>query len=381
MAYFGLCTFVTLPAKGQLIVDEFLDNESTAAMSMSVFADDAILGGEREVDNSNNSSSVSNSEGQFIAVMDFFNSVRFVYDGTDGSVSEFMHEGLGGLDLAATSDAFLINGVLPLLSGVTIDIAFYTDANNASYVRRTVGTPLDPIDLIVPFTSFDVLLGEGVDFSNVGAIEIVVSSNGQTQVFIDGFGFNDTPLPVELSSFTALEDGGDVLLQWETASELNNAGFFVEHRTPNQPDFDEVDYVEGQGTTDVSQSYTYRLPVSTPGMHQFRLKQVDFDGTFEYSPVAHLTVEVGGKYQLTSAYPNPFNPQSTFSLVVQKNQHVRVVLHDILGRQVAILHDALLAGQMTHTFVIDGTGLPSGTYVYSVQGESFNASSTVLLVK
>ena len=373
--------FTFNPVQAQVLVDDFTDDHATPAFGTSTATDLAILGGEREVDNTTNSFSVQSSDGQFSAVMNFFESVRFVYDGTDESVEMFNHEGLGSLDLAATSDAFIITDIWPTGSGVAVDVALYTDATRASYATRVIGTPLDPVDLVIPFTTFMPLIGEGVDFSNVGAIELVVRSQGQTLVSFDRFGFNDTPLPVELVHFTALQDGQDLLLQWETKSELNNAGFFIEHEPPGEQGFAEVAFVEGRGTTDERQLYSYRMDVIENGHHTFRLRQVDFDGTTEYSAPVSIDVVLVQSYSLSGAYPNPFNPYSTFELSVQRDQAVRVTLHDIMGREVSVLFDGQMQQNAQRVVEINGTGLPSGTYIYRVVGEFFQTSGRVLLVK
>ena len=369
------------PVQAQVLIDDFTDDHVIPAFATSLANDITILGGEREVDNSTNSFTVQNSDGQFTAVMNFFESVRFVYDGTDESVEMFNHVGLGSLDLAATSDAFIVNDIWPAGSGVTVDVALYTDASSASFASRVIGTPLDPVDIVIPFTTFSPLLGEGVDFSNVGAIEIVVRSNGQTVVSLNSFGFNDTPLPVELVAFSVLQDQHDLLLQWETKSELNNAGFYVEHQGPDATAFAEVGFVPGYGTTDVHQFYTYRIAGGEGGRHTFRLRQVDFDGTVDYSEPVSIDVALEQPYALSNPYPNPFNPRSTFELAVLRDQAVRVTLHDIMGREVAVLFNGRMQQNTSRHVEIDGTGLSSGTYIYRVVGEFFQTSGRVLLVK
>jgi len=372
---------LTVPATAQLIIDDFDDEHSTPAMSINIATDSAILGGEREVDNTNNSVETSNGNSELLATLSFFNSVRLVYDGSDGDTENIDYEGLGGLDLAATSDALVINGVQTLQASVTIDIALYTAEGQSSFVQRTLDAFLEPVNLIVPFSEFGILDGEGADLSSIGAIEIVVTGNGGTIFIVNSFGFSDTPLPVELTAFTAVEDETDVTLFWETASELNNAGFYVEHLRPEFGDYEQIGFVEGHGTIGTAQFYRYQVQGLSAGIHRFRLKQVDFDGAFEYSPIVEISVRLGSAYQLSKAYPNPFNPQSTFRLTVSRDQEVHITLHDLLGKEVGLIHSGLMAGQQEQYFVIDGSGLPSGTYLYRVNGEFFSTSGRVLLVK
>ena len=206
--------------------------------------------------------------------------------------------------------------------------------------------------------------------------------------FIDGYSdydynfgvaFADADLPVELVSFDAHTDGHDVLLRWETAGETNNAGFEVERQEGQA--WRPLGFIEGRGTTTAPQAYTFRAAGLTPGMHRFRLRQVDYDGAFEYSPEVEASVAVPGLFQLTAAYPNPFNPEAAFTLAVQTAQRVHVAVFDVLGRLVAVLHDGLLAAGAAHRFTVGGTGLPGGTYLLGVEGETFRASQHLVLVK
>src|SRR5690606_5185300 len=196
----------------------------------------------------------------------------------------------------------------------------------------------------------------------------------------------DTPLPVELVSFTATADGEAVVLRWETASETNNAGFEVEHAAvetrrgaslPWQP----LAFVEGAGTTAEPQRYTYRVYDLAPGEHAFRLRQVDYDGASSYSPRVEVRVEMTEAYRFAAVYPNPFNPEARFSLAVREAQRVRVAVYDLLGRRVLVLHDGPLAAGTPHPFRIDGSRLASGTYVVRAEGERFAASQPVTLLK
>ncbi|MBX2821297.1 MAG: T9SS type A sorting domain-containing protein [Rhodothermaceae bacterium] len=379
IALFSL--LLTVPATAQLIIDDFDDEHSTPAMSINIATDAAILGGEREVDNTNNSVETSNGNSELIATLSFFNSVRLVYDGSDGDTENIDYEGLDGLDLASTSDALVISGVQTLQASVTIDIALYTTEGHSSFVQQTLDAFLEPVNLTVPFSEFSVLEGDGADLSSIGAIEIVVTGNGGTIFIVNSLGFSDTPLPVELTAFTAVENETDVTLSWETASELNNAGFYIEHLRPQSSDYEQIGFVEGQGTIDTAQYYRYLVQGLAAGVHRFRLKQVDFDGTFEYSPVVEISVRLASTYHLSNAYPNPFNPQSAFTLTVSRDQEVRITLHDLLGKEVGLIHSGLMEGQQEQQFLIDGSGLPSGTYLYRVSGEFFSASGRVLLVK
>ena len=187
-------------------------------------------------------------------------------------------------------------------------------------------------------------------------------------------------LPVELVSFDALLDGRSTMLKWETASETNNAGFEVQHRFADG-DFAPVGWVEGHGTTEQPQAYRYGIGGLEPGTHRFRLKQIDFDGAFEYSPEVEVTVEMVEAFFLRAPYPNPFNPETTIQFGVRTSQQVEVAIYDMLGRQVRTLYQGRPPAGVTQILRFDGSSLQSGTYLVRVLGETFQRTQTVTLLK
>ena len=140
-------------------------------------------------------------------------------------------------------------------------------------------------------------------------------------------------------------------------------------------------FVEGNGSTTEEQSYTCEVINSNVGTHILRLKQIDFDGAFEYSPEVEATIELIGTHQLSSAYPNPFNPQSQFRLAVAQDQHVTATLYNALGRRVSVLFNGQIEAQTARVVAIDGEALPSGTYFIRVSGETFVDALQVTLAK
>ncbi|MEM1128197.1 MAG: T9SS type A sorting domain-containing protein, partial [Bacteroidota bacterium] len=184
-------------------------------------------------------------------------------------------------------------------------------------------------------------------------------------------------LPVELTAFDALLMDRDVILRWETATETVNAGFEVQMQTEADQAFEawtNLSFVEGRGTTAEAQAYEHRVTDLAPGLYRFRLKQVDFDGTFEYHPEVEVTVESPETFMLSSAYPNPFNPQTTFTLALQSAQNVTVEVYNTLGQRVAQLYDGRLEANRTHQFTFEARDLASGLYILSVRGDRFAQS-------
>lgn len=194
-------------------------------------------------------------------------------------------------------------------------------------------------------------------------------------------------LPVEMTSFEAVLDGDAVLLGWQTASETNNAGFEVQRRAGAETlhatslPWDALGFIEGHGTTERPHTYHYRVDGLAPGRHVFRLKQIDFDGTFAYSPEVEVFVEMAERFVVEAVYPNPFNPQAQFRFAVQRAQPVRVALYDVLGRPVRTLYEGMPQTGHLHTVRIDGSGLPSGAYVVRIVGQTFAHAQIVTLLK
>ena len=186
-------------------------------------------------------------------------------------------------------------------------------------------------------------------------------------------------IPVELVSFDAQVNGSDVVLNWETSSETNNAGFEVQMMQGE--DWNVLGFVEGNGTTTETQTYSFTANGIDVGTHSFRLKQIDFDGAFEYSPEVEATIEVVGTHQLSNAYPNPFNPQSQFNLAVARDQRVTAELYNVLGQRVATLFDGSVEANRTQVVQIEGADLASGVYVVRITGETFSDVLRVTLTK
>ena len=188
------------------------------------------------------------------------------------------------------------------------------------------------------------------------------------------------PLPVELVSFTARADGEAVRLNWQTASEVGNAGFELQHSRDGHR-WQAIGWQEGAGTTTAPQHYQAHLSELAPGTHHFRLRQVDVDGRARLSRVVELQVGMPTAYQLSAAYPNPFNPQTQLTLTVAQPQRVRAAVYDVRGREVAVLLDEEVAAQTGVPLVLVAADQPSGVYFIRVTGETFAETRRVVLMK
>ena len=188
-----------------------------------------------------------------------------------------------------------------------------------------------------------------------------------------------TPVPVELTSFTASVIGNSVNLVWETASELNNSGFSVE-RTSANSEYTEVGFVPGFGTTTEAKSYSFSDQNLQNGIYLYRLKQIDFDGTFEYSEEIEVEVITPASFSLDQNYPNPFNPSTRIKYSVPESGNIRLSVYNTVGEEVAVLVNGFSqAGSFDVTF--DASNLSTGVYLYKLQSANSVQTKKMMLLK
>lgn len=190
-------------------------------------------------------------------------------------------------------------------------------------------------------------------------------------ILATGLATKEESLPVELTAFDGLVVGGGVQLRWATASETNNAGFAVEHAEGASEAWDEQAFVAGHGTTAEAQRYVFTLGNLAPGTHRFRLRQTDFDGAFDYSPVVEVEIGIDTRFAVGAPAPNPFRDSATLPVTVQRTQHLDAHLYDALGRRVATLFSGTVEGGQTTRILVDGAGLAPGLYLLRLEGEVF----------
>jgi PKD repeat protein len=192
--------------------------------------------------------------------------------------------------------------------------------------------------------------------------------------------FGVEPIPVELTSFNASVIGGSVVLKWETATEMNNKGFYVERKQKyNETDFAGIHFIEGKGTTTEKNSYSF-IDVVNEGVYVYRLKQVDFDGTTSYSNEVEVDLASPLTYSLGQNYPNPFNPSTSISYSIEKDGMVNLSIYNMLGEKIAVLvNKQLKAGK--HEIKFDASELPSGMYIYRLESEGFTTARKMMLTK
>ncbi|QQS36402.1 MAG: T9SS type A sorting domain-containing protein [Ignavibacteriales bacterium] len=190
----------------------------------------------------------------------------------------------------------------------------------------------------------------------------------------------DDPVPVELVSFTGDVFNNSVNLSWSTATETNNSGFEIERKQTGNESWNVLGFVEGAGTTTEQQNYFYADRNITAGTYQYRLRQIDFDGSFEYSSVVEVEVLTPAVYSLDQNYPNPFNPSTNIIYSIAEAGFVKLAVYDALGQEVKILVNEFIEGGQ-HDLSFDASSLPSGTYFYKLETAKYSETKKMLLMK
>ena len=227
-----------------------------------------------------------------------------------------------------------------------------------------------------------------------GSVQMRIQTSGNVTlgtytITIEGTGPNGTPVhqrtvsldvivPVELASFAATSDKNDVILSWFTATETNNQGFEIQRKTDGE--FERVGFVQGKGTSTEIQNYLYRDEDLLSGSYTYRLKQMDFDGSFSYSDEVKVEISQPDVFYLGQNYPNPFNPTTNIKYSIPQDENVSLKVYDILGKEVATLvNEYQQAG--TFDVVFSGSDLASGVYYYQLKAGDLTSTKKLMLTK
>ncbi len=194
-------------------------------------------------------------------------------------------------------------------------------------------------------------------------------------------------IPVELISFSGKFSDGKVNLKWMTASELNNLGFNIERMISDNDkntNWKSIGFVKGNGTTTISKSYSYYDEVlnltERSTILKYRLKQVDNDGSFNYSNEVLIEIGNPSEFSLKQNYPNPFNPVTKIEFSLPDRQQVQLKVYDAIGNEVrTLINEEKPAGM--HSINFDGEGLVSGVYYYKLTVNGFSEIKKMLLLK
>jgi WD40 repeat protein len=192
-----------------------------------------------------------------------------------------------------------------------------------------------------------------------------------------------TVIPVELTSFTATVNENNVTLLWQTATETNNSGFEI-HRSTEivHQNWKKVGFVKGYGTTTELREYSYvdDIITITATSLAYRLKQIDYNGSYEYSKEILVETFIPVEFVLEQNYPNPFNPTTTINYQIPELIFVNLKIYDVLGNEV----ETLVNGEKqigSYELEFNAKHSPSGVYFYRLEAGSFVETKKMVLLR
>lgn len=315
---------------------------------------------------------------------------------------------INGLPFPAINTVRLAGGIPPLQwpgSGwpdgdIGLTLPMYDDGTHGDDVAGDLKFTTKV--LFPPYTVFDIPYKYGINYGdpvnngggndneaglgdnhNIQLSQYLIS--GKVENVFGTMGFHtliDTILPVELTLFTAQLYEHQVSLHWQTATETNNQGFEIERKLENE-NWERIGFVEGHGTKTNPQVYSFNDDVSNINSTSFiyRLKQIDYDGSFEYSDeVEVLNSAIPDDYSISQNYPNPFNPSTVISYQLPVSGNITLKVYDALGNEVVTLADGFKPSG-SYEIEWDAGSVPSGVYYYTLKTENYNKTKKMILMK
>ena len=266
------------------------------------------------------------------------------------------------------------------------DLSF--DSNTeVRFALSTLGGVTDPLTVTIykrsveasgSFAALATSVDDGGTPGDLSDDELVATTGSFSEFALAS---DSDPLPVELTTFTATTSGEAVTLQWQTASETNNAGFEVERATGDGA-FERIGFEPGAGTTAEAQTYRFTdaaVPYEA-GTLGYRLKQVDTDGAFEYSPTVEIDRSLPERMALLGNYPNPFRSQTALRYELPTASDIRIAVYNTLGQRVATLAEGQKAAGR-HVVTFAPRGLPSGTYFVQLRASGQMHTQQVTVIR
>ncbi len=200
----------------------------------------------------------------------------------------------------------------------------------------------------------------------------------------------DAILPVELTTFTAkIINNDQVVLNWETATEVDNYGFEIERQSVpkdfensdlSNNSWEKVGFINGHGNSNSQKYYSFTDQYLGEGSRfVYRLKQIDLDGSFSYSKTVEVVV-LPNKFSLKQNFPNPFNPTTVINFSIAEKQSVTLTVTNAIGQEVAKLVDERKDAGI-YEVIFDAVNLPSGIYYYTLSAGDFIQTKKMLLLK
>jgi trimeric autotransporter adhesin len=277
-----------------------------------------------------------------------------------------------------------VGTALPLAPTVTDSIKMNSTtgkvvlSNTTTAFAVQVPSGSSVIDFVGYGSTANAYEGTGFAYAPSNTSSIRRKSNAGTNIYGNGNGYDgednsldfyvetnliaNPPLPVEMTSFTAVAQKMSAQLKWNTATEVNNYGFEIERRQIAESNWQKVGFVAGAGTSNSAHAYTYADNNLSAGKYAYRIKQIDNDGAFKFSNSTEVEISMPKELKLFGNYPNPFNPSTKVQFTVPENGNVRLSVYNVLGQEVMTLFDgAAEAGNLYET-TFNASRMATGLY-------------------
>jgi len=338
-----------------------------------------------------------------------------VYAGTNGGVFKLngstwneKNTGLTGVNVTAlgSTDGYLIAGI----ANVTGEGIYISTDNGDNWALSQSIASITSILTVGP-NIFVGSFGDGVWLTkNYGASWQQVNTGfGGSAYYVQSLGANDqyifagtnnaniwrrplsqlvTVLPIELTSFICIKNSKGVDLYWNTATEMNNAGFEIQKQQNfkssdvQNANWQKIGFIEGAGNSNSPKAYGFLDHNLHSGYYSYRLKQIDRDGAFKYSHTVDAVInEVPAVFDLLQNYPNPFNPTTTIGFTLENDGMTTLKIYNVLGVEVATLvNEELKAGEY-HKAVFDAHNTATGVYFACLKNGKNVQFKKMLIVK
>ncbi|GLU54910.1 hypothetical protein Dfri01_43710 [Dyadobacter frigoris] len=253
----------------------------------------------------------------------------FIFDGIEANVSRLdSYYGQKNIPITET------NGVLSVKAGGTVTNNTYKWYKNNQLVATNIGN-------------------ESYTVTGAGTYKVIVTNSIAANLTLTSENY-EIPLPVTLVSFEGKNKSATTILIWKTTSETNNKGFEIE-KSKDARNFETIGFIDGNGDSNAANDYNF-LDKNPYAVSYYRLKQIDYDGKFEYS----RTIYVKKNNTKLSFYPNPAKDQL---LVLGLEKEENVTMHNLEGR--IILNQKLQPSQSINT-----RNFSNGLYVIKIGEET-----------
>ncbi len=269
---------------------------------------------------------------------------------------------------------FLFMGIIQLYCQSYMNVKY----NDSSYKYAAIND-ISEITFNADGTEMIVTLNDGS--SNTDVLNTISEMTFDASTLGGG-----TLLPVELVSFTASSPSSStVVLNWQTATEVNNYGFEIQRSSNlgglgNLEGFTAIGFVKGHGNSNSTKNYSFTDSPTGGSKFQYRLKKIDIDGKFGYSDIVEVEIALPTKFELAQNYPNPFNPTTVINYNLNKASNVTLKIYNSLGEEIkTLVNKRQLTGKYYVTF--NASKLSSGIYFYTIHTDDNASVKKMILLK